>query len=231
MLGSHSHACEFEEMDGSMKRVCEPEILDSLPFDHPDAVHNRRDLRLVNAFMRNRAWFRRVLPPLVRPGERVLELGAGTGEMGISLAKAGIVLDGLDLWPRPKAWPPTRQWHRADLTQYTGYDAYPVVIGNLIFHQFTDEVLAEVGAVLRRTCRVVVACEPQRRKLSQKMMAAVAPLLGANHVTLHDAHVSIAAGFLGNELPVAMGFDDGQWKTQCSETVPGAYHMVAVRRD
>ena len=218
-------------MDGSMKRICEPEILDSLPFDHPDAVHNRRDLRLVNAFMRNRAWFRRVLPPLVRPGECVLELGAGTGEMGIALAKAGIVLDGLDLWPRPKAWPADRQWHRADLTQYTGYDAYPVVIGNLIFHQFTDDVLAEVGAVLRRTCRVVVACEPQRRKLSQKMMATVGPLLGANHITLHDAHVSIAAGFLGKELPIAMGFDDSQWEMQCSETVPGAYHMVAVRRD
>ena len=35
-------------------------------------------------------------------------------------------------------------------------------------------------------------------------MVANAPLLGANHVSLHDAHVSIAAGFLGDELPRAL---------------------------
>ena len=84
-----------------MKRTCEPELLDSLPFDHPDAAHSRRDLRIVNGFMRSKAWFRKTLPGLVRPGETVLELGAGTGELGGDLNSRGIPVDGLDLWPRP----------------------------------------------------------------------------------------------------------------------------------
>ena len=213
-----------------MKRACEPELLDSLPFDHPDAIHNRRDLRLINAFMRNRAWFARVLPPLVRAGENVLELGAGTGEMGLKLLASGVPLDGLDLWPRPSAWPEDRKWHRADLKAFGSYADYAVVIGNLIFHQFTEGELAGLGAELRKKARVVVACEPERRKLSQTIMAAVAPLLGANHVTLHDARVSIAAGFVGDELPRALGMDDGSWDYSCTSTALGALRMVAVRR-
>jgi hypothetical protein len=77
---------------------------------------------------------------------------------------------------------------------------------------------------------VIVACEPLRRRLSQTMMAAIGPLLGANHVTLHDSRVSIAAGFVEDELPRALGLDESQWEISCAATVPGAYRMVAVRR-
>jgi hypothetical protein len=224
------HPAGLQDPIGTMKRTCEPEILDSLPFDHPDAIHNRRDLRLINGFMRNKAWFRRVLPRVVRPGEPILEIGAGTGEMGLSLIDAGLHVDGLDLWPRPSAWPAGRRWHRDNLNLFSGYAAYPVVIGNLIFHQFTEDELSALGAMLRQSCRVIVANEPYRRRLSQTMMALVAPLLGANHVTLHDARVSIAAGFVGDELPDALGLDDGEWEYTCTETAPGALRMVAVRR-
>jgi hypothetical protein len=213
-----------------MHRACEPELLDSLPHDHPDAAHSRRDLRLINAFMRNRAWFERALPRVLRAGERVLELGAGTGEMGIALNRRGIPVDGLDLWPRPGAWPTGSEWHRGDLRSFSGYGAYPAVIGNLIFHQFTGDELARLGSTLRRTARVVVACEPGRSRMSQAFMSAVGPLLGANHVTLHDARVSITAGFLGSELPEALGMADGSWDTSCTTTTLGASRMVAVRR-
>ncbi|MGA2691305.1 MAG: hypothetical protein ABSF76_02965 [Opitutaceae bacterium] len=212
------------------KRSCQPELLDSLAPDHPDAIHSRRDLRIVNRFMRNMPWFERVLSGLVRPDERVLELGAGTGELGRRLHKRALAADGLDLWPRPDGWPGDRAWHQADLRMFGGYGAYPVVIGNLIFHQFTDGELAALGGVLRRSARVVAASEPLRRKLSRTMMAAVAPYLGANHVTLHDADVSIRAGFLGEELPVLLGMNDGHWDYACTLTPLGAYRMVATRR-
>jgi hypothetical protein len=213
-----------------MNRACEPELLDSLPHDHPDAVHNRRDLRLINRIMRNQAWIVRTLPPLLRPGERVLEIGAGMGEMAIRLNRRGVRVDGLDLWPRPKAWPADRNWHVADLKSFGGYGDYAAVVGNLIFHQFKGDELAGLGAVIRRGARVVVACEPVRRKVSQTVIARVAPLFGANHVTLHDAHVSIAAGFQDDELPLALGMGPDEWQFTCSSTALGASRMVAVRR-
>jgi hypothetical protein len=212
-----------------MKRACEPEILDSLPFDHPDAARNRRDLRLINRFMGNGAWFEGVLPGLMHPGERALELGAGTGELGCRLARRGVPLDGLDLWPRPAAWPRDGGWHSADLRTFSGFEPYAVVIGNLILHQFSDADLAALGARIRRSARVVVACEPSRRRLSQRMIAALGPLLGANYVTLHDARVSVAAGFTGDELPLALGMDRASWNYSCKTTALGAFRMVAVR--
>jgi SAM-dependent methyltransferase len=213
-----------------MNRACEPEILDSLPHDHPDAAHNRRDLRIINAVMRNRAWFLRVLRAHSGAGEPILELGAGTGELGAALGRAGFAVDGLDLWPRPARWPQRRAWHQADLRAFGGYGAYPVVIGNLILHQFQDAELAEIGRILRGSARVIAACEPERRRLSQTIMAAVGPVLGASPVTLHDARVSIQAGFQGGELAAALGLSPGEWDVTCATTHLGAYRMVAVRR-
>ena len=44
-----------------MKRIIEPELLDTLPPDDPRAVRSRRDLRRVNAWMRNHAIMARAL--------------------------------------------------------------------------------------------------------------------------------------------------------------------------
>jgi hypothetical protein len=213
-----------------MKRTCEAEILDSLAEGDPEAVRSRRDLLLINRVMGNAAWFERVLPPLLRPGERVLELGAGTGELGLRLGSLGIPVDGLDLWGRPAAWDPAQAWHKADLRTFGGYGTYPVVIGNLILHQFGAADLARLGRDLRASARVVVACEPARRRLSQALVGAIGPILRASPVTLHDARVSISAGFLHGELPGALGLDDGGWSCSCRTTAIGAYRMVAVRR-
>lgn len=212
-----------------MQRILEPEILDSLPPDHPDALHNRRDLRLTNIAMRNYAWFARVLPGLLRPGEVALELGAGTGELGEHLARRGVAVDGLDLWPRPARWPADRRWHQADLRTFPDWAQYAVIFGNLILHQFSEAELGALGAKLGGA-RVVLASEPLRRRSSQWLFRTVGPLLGANHVSLHDAHVSIAAGFRQAELPDALGFTGAGWHVRCTATLIGAYRMVA-RRD
>ena len=212
-----------------MQRELKPELLDTLPPDHPDARHNRRDLRLTNKVLGNNRWFARVLPDRLRPHETVLEIGAGTGELGAHLHARGIPSDGLDLWPRPEYWPLGRSWHRTDLLSFAGYDAYPVVLGNLIFHQFTSDQLRELGEKLRRSARLIVACEPLRRRSSQILFALVAPLLGANHVSLHDAHVSVAAGFRGHELPKMLGLTEPAWDCRCQSTMLGTYRMVARR--
>jgi hypothetical protein len=141
-----------------------------------------------------------------------------------------VAVAGLDLWPRPADWPVAWAWHRADLREFDGYRDYAAVIGNLIFHQFSDADLTALGEKLRRTTRVILACEPQRRRVSQLLYRAVGPLFGANHVSLHDAHVSIAAGFRGDELPRALGLNRREWEIHCASTTLGLYRMVAVRR-
>jgi SAM-dependent methyltransferase len=213
-------------------RVLQPEILDALAPDHPDAQHSRRDLRITNRIMGNYRWLGRVLVPLLKPGERALEIGAGTGDLCLRLAKAGIAADGLDLWPRPAVLPADRAWHVADLRRFDGFDDYAVVFGNLIFHHFNDLDLERLGARLRRSrnVRAVIACEPTRRRGSQTAFAAAGALLGANSVTLHDARVSIAAGFAGSELSQALGLAAGDWECHVRQTLLGAYRLTALRR-
>jgi hypothetical protein len=212
-----------------MQRTLEPELLDSLPPDHPDALHNRRDIRLTNQIIGNYRWLERAVPPLLRPGESLLEIGAGTGEVGVRLARRGVPVAGLDLWPRPEIWPADRPWHQHDLRTFDRYDEYAVVLGNLIFHQFSEAELGALGEKLRRRARVIIACEPHRRRMSQVLYRAFVPLLGANHVSLHDAHVSIAAGFRDDELRHSLGLSEEAWRIECSSTTLGLYLMVAVR--
>lgn len=212
-----------------MERALEPELLDTLPASHPDALHNRRDLRLTNIIMRNYAWMRRTLRRLGRPGERVLEVGAGDGELGRQLRRDGVNVDGLDLWDKPNDWPSDARWHKEDVRHFQNWSEYPVIIGNLIFHQFSDTDLREIGARMQ-TARLIVMCEPERRRASQVAYAAVAPLLGANYVTLHDAHVSIRAGFRSNELAQLLGLAPAAWDSTTTTTVLGAYRLVALRR-
>lgn len=213
-----------------MQRTLQPELLDSLPPDHPDARRSRRDLVLINRIMGNHRWIARTLPALVRPGERVLELGAGTGELGQRLARHGTISDGLDLVPRPDAVPPSAQWHQSDLLTFSSYARYPVIVGNLILHHFSDDQLRQLGARLRESARLIVVCEPWRDRRCQMLFKLLAPLFGANHVTRHDAIVSIAAGFRGGELPERLGLDDGNWDYRCHTVALGAYRMVAIRR-
>jgi hypothetical protein len=213
-----------------MQRILEPEILDSLPPDHPDALHNRRDLRLTNQITGNHRWFARTLPRVLQVGEPTLEIGAGTGELALALQRRGLRVDGLDLWPQPPTWPATAQWHRADLRTFSGYGRYTAVIGNLIFHQFSESELSSLGEKLRRSARVILASEPARRRISQFLFGTIGPALGANHVSLHDARVSIAAGFRADELPAALGLDPAEWETKITTTTLGLYRMVAVKR-
>jgi len=213
-----------------MQRELHPEILDTLPPDHPDAIHNRRDLRLTNRMMGNGRWWEQTLPPVLRPGERVLELGAGTGELALRLAGLGVVVDGLDRWPRPAGWPAAHEWWQTDLRRFDGYDRYQALIGNLIFHQFSAAELADFGRRLPDSVRVILACEPQRRRLAQWAFAGLAPLIRANYVSRHDAHVSIAAGFRDSELPEFLGLDPARWSWHCHTTTRGAFRMVALRR-
>lgn len=212
-----------------MKRTLTPEILDSLPPEDPGARHSRRDLRIFNAVLGGPRWLRNLVPRLLRPGERILEIGAGTGELGASLARDGFVPDGLDRGLRPVEWPTAARWHQIDAMAFDGWNEYDMVIGNLIFHHFDRDTLRTLGGRMSAHVRVIVACEPTRHRIFQRLFAVLCKLVGANHVSRHDGRVSIEAGFLGDELPELLGLDPAIWRWQVKTTLRGMYRLVAYR--
>lgn len=217
-----------------MIRVVKPEILDSLPQGHPDALHNRRDIRRLNILMGNFRWFARILKKVLRPQDRLLDLGAGGGDLGKHLERStlrdpSIPLTGLDLWSRPSFWPERWDWLQEDIRSFNGYDRYPVILANLILHQFEDSLLSEIGSRINRHARVILASETARRKRHLHQLK-LAKLLGTHPVTDHDAKVSIEAGFVGEELPLLLGLDASVWTWTCKTCLLGQYRMIAVRQ-
>ena len=215
-----------------LQRRVQPEILDSLPPDHPDALHNRRDLRFFNALMGNSRWFAQTLRTQLRDGDHLLELGAGEGDLGNylcqSLPQKKFTYTGLDLWPQPKEWPEKLLWQCQDLSTFPDYAQYNVILGNLILHQFEDDVLADLGRQWREHARLLVFCEPARSTLHLRQLP-LARLAGINYVSRHDARVSIEGGFREHDLPKILGVDQAPWRVTLQHTFLGAYRMVAMR--
>jgi hypothetical protein len=206
-----------------------PEILDSLPPEDCGARHSRRDLRIFNAVLGGTRWIRRMVPALLHPGEHMREIGAGTGELGATLSRQGVMSEGLDRGPRPVAWPAMTRRHQTDVMAFDGWKDYEVVIGNLIFHHFDAETLRTLGGRMAEHARVIVTCEPTRRRIFQRLFAMLCVLAGANHVSRHDGRMSIEAGFLGDELPGLLGLAPAIWGWKVATTLRGTYQMVAQR--
>ena len=72
-----------------MNRDVQPELLDRLPPDDPRAVRSRRDLRRVNAMMRNHEIMAHALQPAMTRSEppHVTDLGAGDGSFLFGVAQ------------------------------------------------------------------------------------------------------------------------------------------------
>lgn len=180
--------------------------------------------------MRNHAWFARVAPPLVRPGETLLEIGAGDGSLALRLREAGVRADALDRQPAPAGWPADARWHEADLRDFAGWRDYAVVAANLVLHHLTDAELAALGSTLDTRARVLVFNEPLRRWRVGLLWRVAAPLAGAGPVTRHDGRLSIRAGFRAEELPRSLGLSPARWNWRVRETPLGAVRLIAVRR-
>lgn len=218
-----------------MKRSVQPEILDSLPENHPDAVANRRDLRLINGIMGNFRWFRRALPRELRPGDRILELGAGTGDLGLALREAcggkAIRYCGLDLWSRPPEWPAAWDWIREDLLSFQHYSEYTILVANLILHQFSDFDLERIGVRVKDSrIRLILANEPRRHKIHQGQLQLLRPF-GLHPISRHDGNVSVAAGFQGAELAERLGLTDAEWNVEIRSGFLGWYRLIAKRKE
>ena len=226
-----------------MKRIIQPELLDTLPPDDPRARHSRRDLCRINWWMRNHAIMANALQnfsPAVP--QSIIELGAGDGKFLLRVAQRissrwqDVQAKLLDLQSNVSAetlmsfdefgW-------RAEAVVADVLDGIPdsaadqIVIANLFLHHFEDARLSELLGKISCQTKLFIAVEPRRFSLAS-LVRPLLWLIGCNGVTRHDAVVSIRAGFSGAEIS-ALWPDKKNW--QLTERRAGIFsHLFIARR-
>jgi len=227
-----------------MNRLVQPELLDALPFDDPRAIHSRRDLRRVNAWMRNPAIMAAALQPAVNgcAPEQITDLGAGDGHFLVRVAKKisppgpgarVTLLDNRRIVSLQTLASFTPLGWRAEAVATDVFDWLPIaagldiVVANLFLHHFADARLAELFRAVAGRARWFIAVEP-RRAPWPLFCCRLLWMIGCNSVTRHDATVSVRAGFSGRELSALWPADSG-W--QLTERRTGFFsHLFVARR-
>ncbi|MSU58966.1 MAG: methyltransferase domain-containing protein [Pedosphaera sp.] len=228
-----------------MKRTVQPEMLDALPPDDPRAVRSRRDLRRVNAWMRNHAILIRALQTAAGDGlpRHLTELGAGDGQFLLRVARElaprwpGVSVTLLDqretIADSTLAEFAELGWHAQplvrDVRQWIEFDTPPVdiIMANLFLHHFAERDLARLLLEISKRCHFFAAVEP-RRAAWPLFCSRLLWLIGCNKVTCYDAPISVHAGFARDELsalwPATAGWD-------LMETNAGGFsHLFVARR-
>jgi Methyltransferase domain len=230
----------------SIPRRLEPELLDRLRADDPLAVGARRDLKRVNAWMRNARCVASLLQ--ARAGTRqphtVLDLGSGDGALILEVARhlaphwrdvKVILLDQQNIVSdATREGFAALQWHAeavsADVFDYLARapsDSIDAITANLFLHHLSDQQLARLFEKAAELAWLVVACEPRRAKFVVEISRKLG-VLGCNEVTVHDAVASARAGFAGHELS-SLWPRQGQWELQ-ERTAFVFNHMFAARQ-
>jgi hypothetical protein len=233
-----------------MKRRVEAEWLDTLPPEDPAMASSRRDLRWINARMGNAGIFCRVLRPLLRPGLerplRLVELGAGDGHLMLRVARRlgraarGTRLTLVDRHPaftpqmgerfRRLGWEVTAvqadalDWLRQPPGAVPDCEA---ILANLFVHHFEGRDLEALLSGIAARAPLFIAVEPRRSGLAL-FFSRFSLVLACNHITRHDAPVSVRAGFTGDELSRCWPADPA-WSFQ--EKGAGRHaHLFVARR-
>lgn len=218
-----------------MKRIVEPEWIDQLDPESPEARRTRQELRRMNALMRNFDWFRRRLAHRPSPAGPGLEVGAGDGNLGAYLfadpqTRRNLKLVGIDRVGRPAVWPSEWRWEQHDILRFEGWKEFPILLANMVLHHFSDEELAWIGSRIRESCQLLLALETARRPIHLAQVRVLRTLGILGPVGYHDASTSIRAGFAGEELPRLLGLPSSEWRWRIRSTFFGAYQFVAERR-
>jgi len=227
-----------------MRRYIQPEILDELSVDDPRAIQSRRDLQKINTFMGHTRAVARAVRAGSAPARLLVELGTGDGVFLLRVAKrlkAQAGMRALLVDRRPSLSAATRREFKAagweieicesDVFEWLcrpGAETADVTIANLFLHHFREGELAHLLNLSAQQTTRFIACEPQRSRTALAG-SALLRLIGCNDVTLHDADVSVRAGFRDREL-TALWPPDAGW--QITERRAGLFsHVFSAVRD
>src|SRR5258705_13824886 len=229
----------------SLPRRVEPEWLDILPQADPRAVWSRRDLKPINGWMLQARIMTRLLTGALdgRTPRTLVELGAGDGTFTLALAKRLA-----PPWRNVKVTLVDRQnivtertrrafgdlgWQAETITadvfdflRVASPASADIVLANLFLHHFERDPLANLFGEVARIADVFAACEPWRAGsglIGSRLLWAI----GCNHVTRHDALVSVRAGFRGRELSELWPNDE--WRLQEGPALPFTHCFLARR--
>jgi hypothetical protein len=232
-------------VSGSGRTVI-PELLDELPPHDPRAVHSRSDLRRVNKLMGNADIAARAIlrnPGWLRP--HLVELGGGDGTFLLEIAKRVAPVIGAArvtivdrqalVTPATREALAARSWAaepvQADVFEWlsAARGMADITLANLFLHHFKDGPLTTLLAETARQTKMFVACEPHRSAMALTA-ASLMGAIGCNSVTVHDARISVRAGFREHELSALWPVDAG-WVLQEGKAGRFTHGFVARRGD
>jgi hypothetical protein len=220
-----------------VKRIVEPEFLDTLPPDDPRAIHSRCDLRRINWWMGNADIMANALKEncSVAP-KQITELGAGDGNFLLRVAEKinwqnanAILLDRQkNVSTETLAAFAKLDWRAETIVTdvFEWSDSSEIVIANLFLHHFEDSRLVELLQKISAQAKLFIAIEPRRFEFPF-LCNPLLWLIGCNSVTRHDAIVSVRAGFSGNEIS-KLWPDKKIW--QLTERGAGSFSHLFVAR-
>ncbi len=235
-------------MDFNLQRRVEPELLDVLGAEDPQALRSRKDLRRIHHAMATLSIVQRALNRGTAGfiPRTLLELGAGDSSLMLRLAQEQAacwpaidvtLLDRLNLAEpqtldaiRKLGWTPRVvtedifNWLEGPNDSLTD-----VIIANLFMHHFSSSELARLLAGIAARSRVFLCCEPKRSALSLAGARCVG-LLGAGPVTRHDAVSSVHAGFRAQELS-ALWPNPQHWVLHEYSAGLFSHCFLAIRKD
>lgn len=215
-------------------RHVQPEQLDRLPHDDRVAGRIHRDILRYNRIMGNFSWMTWAVQKVLHPGDRVLEIAAGRGQLIRSLVHAGALDDAARvaafdaICPRPDDCPAEVEWSVCRAEEFAAYADFNVILSCHFLHQLEDPALRALGEDCRHV-DVWIAAEPRRHPLATTLCRASA-LIGFSRAGIGDGLTSIRAGFRGTELPQLLELGGGEWSIKTNETRLGRYGLLAQRK-
>jgi hypothetical protein len=241
-----------------VKRIVQPELLDTLPAGDPRAICSRQDLHRVNGWMRQHALMAAALKRALNghaPGH-ITELGAGDGKFLLRVAQRlgsfGIPSSGgsnrLKTEFQTKTVSATLLDLQKNVTPETladfsvlGWRAEAVVADVFNWPQISSDVVianlflhhfeaARLAELLRQIAQRtnLFIALEPRRAAWPLFCSRLLWAIGCNGVTRHDAVISVRAGFSGTELS-ALWPDQQNWRLTEQRTGAFSHRFIAQK--